>query len=210
MIEFAFEIVDIRDDLCPQIAAQYPLQALSQTSGKVTKINSGEKKSIFWLRGDIPTLGKRELKVMKPTVSSANKYRNEVSDCDPDFEASEYSQSLHVLADTRMTVTRAHIKEPKTRGVRPRTRRYMDKKMAPLFNDISIRPEKDYILSCGLPMEGIESVNIALQPFERDGGVLKRKIGDFNSFHGTCTPKSTFPGYNDPKSFIFSRKRKVT
>jgi len=183
-IHSALDFVNVLED--PEhgrTSVSHPLQLLRATFVKTSKSSDGAE-SIIWNRGDIPIFDNGDVLVREPvieqelpeTVDANLRAGAQPPTREPDFGASEFCCILHVLADTRITAARAQLMEPRTREeldgepCEPWT-----DNIAPLFNDVSFKPQALSLFSGGVTRYDIASINPALRPYEREGGILKRK-----------------------------------
>eukprot|EP00177_Eucheuma_denticulatum_P002902 GFKZ01005218.1.p1 GENE.GFKZ01005218.1~~GFKZ01005218.1.p1 ORF type:complete len:238 (-),score=14.12 GFKZ01005218.1:831-1544(-) len=186
-VETDTDLVDHTDNSMHLTNGASRLKLLSATVVKVDKTNLGVEE-FTWQRGGKPVFNDQgTIREGEPTiVDGVNSSTVLVTKCEPNFQASEYCRILHVLADARMTRARTQLMEPRTRAeldteaVNPWTD-HIDLQ----FNDESFTPVPSTILCDGVTRSDISSLKPNLRPYERDGGVLKRKLAELKSLYGT-------------------------
>ena len=175
------------------------LASLQSTSVRVTKDIKGQE-DFQWVRGDVPVFIKSEIIVGKPDICQDQVV---CRTREPDFEASEYCRLLHVLADPRMTTARAQLMESRTRdeldsgNIDP-----WSDSISSLFNDVDFTPCPVEKLAGGVTRSDIMTINLRVRPYERQGGLLKRKFAEFKSLYGTCMSKYEASGQGGPEYFV--------
>lgn len=91
-----------------------------------------------------------------------------------------------------------------------RTREEMDAEVqdpwtvhiSPLFNDITLKPNRVVTLSVYVTRSVVDSVNPCARPYERDALTLKRKFGEFKSLYGIKLGRYNAYGQGDPENFV--------
>ena len=175
----------------------HTLHNLAATQVKIHK-NAAGVEAIAWVRGDIPVFDGDEVKIGEPSLNQSNP-----APCrEPSFEASEYARILHVLGDTRMLTARQLLMEPRTRDeLDGEPIDVWFEHVAPLFNEISFKPDAVAVLFGGVSRSDISTIDPSKRPYEREAGVLKKKFAAFKSEYGTCVSRYEASGQGDPDSF---------
>lgn len=70
-----------------------------------------------------------------------------------------------------------------------------------MLNDDNFKPQKIDTLAGGVTFSGINDTDPAVVPDHREGGILKRKFGEFKLLYGTCIQRFTASGQGEDDCF---------